>query len=243
MTKPEKLGGARLMSADDHARENHLEEPLLGWFNTTQGERGFVNPRGFAALWIVVQKLIDGQMCDLYEQPIIIENPGVIIVARQHDKVGLVQNFRLVGERIRQVGTDYVSHLDQEQLWHELARQLGELKWELPQGIPPQVSGDDRPLDEVILAAADLEALSEAGFSLANRQIVSRVNANPTFFAHAQYVVSADVTAVGKQEPEDHELIGQVRFFSRQQVRELVTSGQLDNGLTKAALADTGFHY
>ncbi|MCH8748823.1 hypothetical protein IH781_03660 [Patescibacteria group bacterium] len=243
MEKPEKLGGARLLNSGDKARENHFGQPLLGWRNTAQGERGFVNPRGFAVLWIIVQKYLDGQMCDLYEQPIIIENPGVIIVARLNDKVGLVQNFRLVSKRIEPDSTEYTACLDNEQRWHELAGQLGELKWELPQGIPPSVSGDDRPLAEVIMAAADLEALSEAGFTLANKKIVSRVNANPTFFAHSQWIVSADVTGVGEQKLEDCEMIGDVRFFSREQVRQLVTDGQLDNGLTKAALADTGFHY
>lgn len=232
----EKSGAVRLLVNEDHGTS------LIGWQPASVGLGGLVNKKGWAMLRVVVQKVVEGRLRDLYDQPVLVESPGAVVVCRVGDRIGLAQNFRFVGERILQAGADYVRRLDDERRWEDLLSTLGSWRWELPQGLAPP-DNNENDLEKFILKTAQAEALEEAGFTVASSRIVGRVNTNPTFFAHSQYVVLGDIVAQSDQRPEDLEIIGKVRLFSPQEIRKLVDSGELDNGLTLAALAVAGVHF
>lgn len=233
MDKP--AGSLRLLSKKD------LETPVVGWKSTVAGEGGLINPKGWAMLRVVVQKILDGRAVDLYDQPIFVENPGAIVVCRADRKVGLVQNFRFVGKRILEAGGDYVRRLDKEHRWEELLETLGAWKWELPRGLANFLGSPK--LEQFVLAAANAEALEEAGYLLADAKIIGTINVNPTFFVHSQYVVQGKIVAKREARPEPSEIIGKIRLFSAREIRRMVKNNELDDGLTLAALAIAGFHF
>lgn len=157
--------------------------------------------------------------------------------------MGLVRNFRMVGERIAVVNpSDYVRTLDAEGRWEELCTGLGEWRCELPQGLAPK-SDDARDLEAFVKKAAKLEAAEEGGFQVEDVHIVGRVNTNPTFFTAAQYVVEARLVGVGERHPEDMEILGGMELATPERLRELVRGGQLDNALSLAALAIAGVRF
>lgn len=211
-----------------------------GWVQNT-GAAGRHNPRGFGLLWVVVQKILgDGQRQNLYEQPMLVENPGSIVVCQARNKIAFIQSFRMVGERLQGLETDYVKKLNMEQRWTDLAASLGQWKWELPRGIAPIQDSTD--MTEVVIRTAKQELLEEAGLYLKDARIVGRVNVNPTFFCHSQYVVHGELETTGQRNLEELEIVGDKRFFTPSEIRQMVDSGQLDDGLTLAALAVCGIH-
>ena len=156
----------------------------------------------------------------------------------------MVQAWRNTCERVGEPTADYVGGLDESRRWEELMLAAGGWKWELVAGIPPQkVSEPFASWEELALLTARHEGLSEAGFSLDNPEVVGRVNWNPTFSLHDQFVVRADVVGVGAAAHEELEVIGDVHFFTPTQVRHLVIDGLFTNALHKGALADADFHY
>ncbi|MBI4779023.1 NUDIX domain-containing protein [Candidatus Falkowbacteria bacterium] len=178
----------------------------------------------------------------IYDQPVIVENAGVYIIAQLGDRVGLMQNFRMVGERLLpKAGVDYIKRLNKEKLWRELLSRLGRWCWEAPGGLVQFKEGDNDDLEPQILRAAGREALEEAGFTIEDAHIVGRINTNPVFFLHSQYVVHAKVALKGNACPDDLEIIGDRRFFTMQQLRELNRIGEFDSAPTMAALALCGF--
>lgn len=234
-------GAVRLLKAEDlgKGKSNAFGDPLVGWKSTSLGEGGLYNPRAFAMLRVVVRKLVEGELADLYDQPMLVENLGSIVVAQTGKKVGLVQIYRMVGERIMQAEPNYVARLDQEGRWDELFDSLGAWRWEVPRGIPltKVVNADQLTSDyELALAAAKLEAFEEAGYTLQDVRIVGRVNTNPTFFAHAQWVAHGTVVKAGANQPEDLEIIGKARFFMISELHDLAARGEFDDGLTMSAL-------
>ena len=240
----EPAGAVRLLTLDDvsdSGRKNCFGYPLIGWQSTSMGSGGLFNPRGFAMLRVVVQKIVEGRLEDIYDQPMIVENAGAIAVCTLGRKVGMVQNFRLVGERIAAAPGDYVAQLNTEERWGELMASLGQWQWELPRGLAPPTNEAD--LEKFIIECAKLEALEEAGVHVANSRIAGRYNANPTFYPHAQYVVAADIESIGEQQPEDLEMMGEMALFSAEEIRAMVTAGQLTDSLTLAGLAVAGFHF
>jgi hypothetical protein len=236
MAEARKRGGAaRLLARDD------LDTPLVGWKPTSQGEGGLFNPRGFAMLRIVMQRESDaGTLRDLYDQPVIVESPGAIVVCQAGSKVGLVESYRMVGERILEAGMDYIARLDADGRWDELLLSLGEWKWELPRGIAP---GEGKSLEEIVVSSARMEALSEAGFRLDDVKIVGRINPDYTFFPHPQYAVHGRIVGVEDQNPEELEIIGRTRLFYSQEIRQMVDAGDFDDGIGLAALACAGFSF
>lgn len=238
-------GAVRLWELADITRQNAYGRPLTGWKPTSAGE-GLYNPAGFAMLWVVLQQWIPERevLGDLYDQPMLVENLGAIVVPLLHGKVGLVENFHRVGARIMQAEANYVERLNSEKRWGELLSNLGMWQWGVPRGIPPtKIRGKFNSDQELALATAHLEALQEAGFVLRDKEIVGRINPDPTFFTHPQYVIKGNVVRQTTAKPEDVEMLGEVRFFSPHEVRGLVENFYLEDGLTKAALADAGFHY
>lgn len=240
MKDKEPGGQTRLLYAEDAYRMNSSGRPIVGWKSTSQGE-GLYNPMGFALMRVVVQKLINGQMEDLYDQPIIVEKPGAVVIPQLGNKIGFIQNFRFCGDRIKTASPDYILSLNEEGKWAELAASLGAWRWELPAGIAPNQDGDNN-LEEIIIKAAKLEALQESGLSIDQARIVGKVNFNPTFFAHAQYIVHGIITGQIEQAAEDYEILGGVHLFELEEIRQLINSGDFDDGRSLAALAMAGIH-
>jgi len=249
-------GALRLLALKDVRRPEPLQnvfgKPLVGWRSSVYGYGGIINPMGFAVMRAVVQKMIDARLEDLYDQPVLIENPGAIVVCRfgsltsragagSGERVGLVQNWRLIGERIAATPGQYVKELEEQGKWDELFRTLGAWRWELPQGLAPP--SDERDLATFVLKSAKLEAVEEGGFVVRNARIAGRVNASPTFFPHAQYVVDAEIARVESQHTEDLEMIGGTWLATPADIRHLVTAGELDNALSLSALAIAGVHF
>ncbi len=230
----ERPGGLRLLGHADLVGE------VVGWLSGSEGEGSLVNKRGFAMLRVVVRKLIDGELKDLYDQPVIVENAGSIAVCRVGERVGLVRNFRFIGRRIMDAGVDYIRRLDEEQRWGELVRSLGMWQWELPRGLTHLTHETD--LERFVIETAKAEALEESGFTIANPRICGMINVNPTFFPHAQYVVAADIVGQGDNRPEDLEILGRTELFTPRQLREMADRAELQDGLTLSALLLAGVH-
>jgi hypothetical protein len=216
--------------------------PIHGW-NGIDGHPllGLYNPRGWAALHIVVQRLIDGVYKDMYDQVLLIEDPGVIVVCMQGDMVALVPNFRFTAKRLDEGVQSYVKKLSDENRWEELSATLGRWNWEAPRGISPASMDDQASLAARVIQIARLEALAEAGFELSEVKVCGMCNPNSTFFAHEQYVVRAKIERVGRQAPEAFEMLQGVALFTKDEVRAMMANGQLTDGLTIGALAIAGF--
>jgi hypothetical protein len=168
-------GRVRLLDAADPHRQNHFGKELIGWKPISQGEGGLFNPIGFACLRVVVQKEVSNEMVDLYDQPLVVEDPGAVIVCQAGEKIGFVQSFRMVGERVSVDGGTYVASLNEGKRWTDLLNSLGQEKWELPRGVAPVGNADPA---QAVLAIARQEALEEAGFVLKNVRVAGRINTN-----------------------------------------------------------------
>ncbi|MCA9376037.1 MAG: hypothetical protein KC925_03155 [Candidatus Doudnabacteria bacterium] len=228
---------------DDDVR-NPWGKPVIGWNPITgpQGQViGFGNPTGFAAVHVVHQRENgDGQPELLYDQFVIVENPGAIVVIERGDgAIALIQATRKVGSRIIS-GANYVGELMEAGRMPELIETLGAKRWEVPRGIPPTSMKAADTLEASILKIARLESLEEAGIEIEDAQVVGVGNTNPTFFPHAQYIVHARVAAIGQQQPEELEEIGPMRFFFPADIRRLAMQCELDDMLTFGALAMCG---
>ncbi len=235
----EKIAGVEILKDGHFQMTNPWKKPVVGWQPTSQGVGGLYNPMGFAALRVVNTKLVDGVMVPLYDQPLIVENLGSIVIAQLGDRVGLVKNFRMIGERLLpDAGAEYIRRLESEKRWEELLSTLGQWSWEAPRGLAPGKGEED--MKSFILKTAKIEAAEEAGFKIEDARIAGRVNVNTTFFPHAQYVVHARIDSIGKAKPEELELLGATRLFTMRELRELNDAGEFVDGLTLAALALCG---
>jgi 8-oxo-dGTP pyrophosphatase MutT (NUDIX family) len=234
-------GAVRFLEPQDYTRCNHFGNELVSWKSISQSGYGLFNPLGFACLRVVMQKEeADGSLVDLYDRPLFIDDLGAVVLCQNGEKIGFVQSFRIVGERISITGSGYVAALDAERRWVELLASLGEEKWELPRGIAPVDNTD--PI-QAALAVAHQEALEEGGFELAEAKVIGQINVDPTFFAHPLYVVSAQLKAQQRPHAEESEFIGPASFFSPDQIRELVNAGSIDDAMSISALALAGIHF
>lgn len=238
MGNPEsdRPGRLRLLRVEDQGL------PIVGWKSSSDGGGSLVNPKGWAALRVVVQLLREGRYQDAYDQVVLIENPGAIVACLLDGRVGLVQNFRFVGRRLYEAGADYVKSLDEQGRLEELVDSLGEWQWELPRGLAPQ-NFDGTDLERFVLATAKAEALEESGLVIRNARLLGKVNVNTTFFVHPQYAVGADVVSIGDNKPEALEILGKTHLFGPAEIRRMADSGVLTDGLTLATLALVGFHF
>lgn len=241
----EKKGGAGLLDSLHNDLKNPWGHPVVGWKPTSQGE-GWSNAKaGFATMRIVLWKTLNDAKQWLYDQFVIIENPGVIVIPTMEVDgtvfVLCTNNYRMIGPRIIDT-PDYIKHIESEGLWKQLIESLGQSNWETPRGIAPQhlLQGDNVDLTEHILKTAKLEALEEAGAKVDNVTIVGQVHLNPTFFPHPQYVARANVIQTGEASPEDLEIIDGRKFFSLDQLADMVKTGTFTDGPTLAALAMCG---
>lgn len=247
MKSNNRSGGAELLMPEHLDCTNIRGSPLVGWTPAKQGLGGLVNPAGWAMLRVVLWKWAeagaDGQRVKawLYDQVMLVENPGAVVVCHLGDRVGLVQNWRMVGERVLDMDAgSYIRVLDDHHRWKAFIASLGQNTWECPKGLAPaNVSAST--LEAYVIKTAKLEAGEEAGYTIENVTIASRVNANPTFFAHSQHVVKAKVRTVGGGRPEDLEMIGSSHLFTPKEVRRLANNSELVDGMSMAALWLCGF--
>jgi len=215
---------------------------------------GFVNPMGYGLVHVVNQKAADGRWVDQYDQFALFENPGAIVVCTDAaGRVGLVPNFRLVGDRQPEIlerlkvsgGTydyaAYVRTLREKNLFQDALAGLGEHVWELPRGLAP--AGEAEDIEAFVRKVAAIEAKEEAGFDVADVRLRGKVNANTTFFPHAQFVVSATIVGVGDSKPEELESIGKVKMFTPDRLRAMADEDELFDGLTLACLAKVGYRF
>ena len=241
--------------------EADIGTKLQGWrqegLEGKSGDRihGFVNPMGFGLVHVVNQKNADGKLSDLYDQFVLIENPGAMVVCTDAaGRVGLVPNFRLVGDRPKEIlerlknpatgAYDYAAYmrvLRDKRLIEDVLASLGEHVWELPRGLAP--AGEAADIAAFVRKVAAIEAKEEAGFDVADVRLRGKVNANTTFFPHAQYVVSATIVGVGASKPEALESIGKVKMFTPEQLRRMADADELFDGLTLACLAKVGYRF
>ncbi len=239
--RQEKAGSVELLRKIHLAMKNPWDHPVVGWLPVRDGIGGLFNARGIALLRVVVNKRLQNaeEMQPLYDQPIIVENVGAVVIAQLNGRIGLVQNFRMVGERLLpHAGSNYIRDLQQKKLWRALLASLGEYRWEAPRGSLPEHGESE--LNAFILKTAHIEALQESGFRLASARIVGSVNPNSTFFPHALYVVHAQIESLHQTDAEDLEILGNTKLFTLEELRELNNKGEFDCGFTLAALALCG---
>ncbi len=238
---PETTGSVELLTEQHLDQQNQWNKPVVGWLPTSQGLGGLFNPMGFALLRVVVNKVAGDIKAALYDQPMIVENAGVIIIAQMGDKVALVRNFRMIGPRLLpDAGASYIKKLNETKSWSKLLDSLGRWSIECPRGLAPGNGEED--MEAFLIRTAKLEVLEEAGLTIKNAKVVGNLNANTTFFAHAQMVVLAEIISIGEANPEDLEIIGGVDLYTMAELRELNDSGEFTDGLTLAALALCGMH-
>ncbi len=239
----QRAGEATLLEESHLSAMNQWGHPVVGWIPNSQGLGGLHNPRGYGLVRIVLNKLTEGILRPLYDQPILVENAGSIVIAQLGDKVGLIQNFRMTGDRILPVaGADYIRELQKQNLWSILISSLGQWQWECPRGlIPPSADNTgNESLEDFALRTAKMEAAEEAGYEITEARVVGEVNTNPTFFAHSASVVHAKIASIGDADHEDLEMIGDSRLFTMGELRDLCNAGEFKDGLTLSALALCG---
>lgn len=244
-SKDNKKGGIALLKEG----QGYLAARAPGWIPTKEGSWGLVNPAGWGVVHGGLWKMEDGVQRWIYDQVVVVENAGaVVVILDNHGRVAMVQNFRMVGERLdARAGSNYVRSLNTEGRWQQLLETLGQDTWECPKGLA-RVEGEEELLrndfEAFIKKVASQEAREEAGITLSDiRVLPARLNWNPTFCVHAQYVVIARMQAVDKPQHEDFEIISGLQFCSPKQVRKMVDSGLVIDGMTLGALAIAGFHF
>ncbi len=241
MSRDKRDGGMVLLEEPHFDQMNPWGQPVVGWLPTSQGVGGIQNHRGWAMLRTVLWKLDEGgNPIPLYDQPVIVEKPGAIVIATVGDRIGLIQSYRMVAERLMpESGNDYIRRLQSEERWGELVESTGKWMWEAPRGL---IDGDPKEMDAeaFVIKSAKLEAAEEAGFRLKGARLVGRVNVNPTFYLHSQWVVHAEIESVGDARPENLEIIGDKRLFTMDDLRAASIDGTFDDGLTLAGMALCG---
>ncbi|HTK60553.1 MAG TPA: hypothetical protein VL283_05130 [Candidatus Baltobacteraceae bacterium] len=248
----------RLFIEPDYAADNAFGKPLHGWktkglIDPVVGQlHGFVNDMGFALMHVVNQKADGDAWKDLYDQFVLFENPGAIVVCTDDaGRVGLVQNFRLVGDRLDAFLKDpetgaydsaaYVRMLRDKRRFAAAVEALGAYVWELPRGLAP--AGLSSDVAGFIKKVAQIEAKEEGGFDIIDAELCGKVNANTTFFPHAQHVVRGTIVARGANRPEELETIGKVKMFTPEDLRRMADEDELFDGLTLASLAKAAYHF
>lgn len=138
MEEAKKDGGMELLRNEHLGMTNPWKQPVVGWLPTSDGVGGLFNPRGWAFLRVALWKLAEGVKTWLYDQPVIVENAGSVVIVQHGNKIGLVRNFRMVGDRLLlDAGAEYVKRLNVERLWGKLLDTLGRWCWEAPRGLAP----------------------------------------------------------------------------------------------------------
>lgn len=167
---------------------NHPDkEVVIGWSKVEGVARSFANPNGWACVWGVLWKILQGSKNFLYEQPMLFENEGAVVLLKKGEKFGLVQNYRLIGKRLPvppEWKKGYIAYLNEHKLWGELLETLGQWTWEAPMGLGKNIDTTNG-LENMIHEIAKKEAMEEAGCVIKNLKILGEGVDKPTFVAHA----------------------------------------------------------
>lgn len=240
----------KLFSPDKHAG-------LQGWKPTPHMD-GRVNPRGWALSWVTVPVATKAEVDGVtrqgykpgYDQPVIIEDLGAIIIATDDlGRIALIENYRFIADRLPGLPVaGYVKALLESGRWEELVGTAGRESLECPRGLlnANELSADARALavgadvTAFVKHTARAEGLEEGGLVLDNLTFAGWINWNTTFCLHSQAVVRAHVKSVNKQAPEEFEHIGALHFVSPQELRRRIDEKQFVDGLTLGALALCG---
>ena len=99
MPQDDLTGGITLLHQEHFTQTNPWDKPVVGWKPTSVGVGGLVNPMGWAMLRGVLWKRESGEVIPLYDQPLIVEKPGAIVIARMGDRIGVVQQRRMTMRR------------------------------------------------------------------------------------------------------------------------------------------------
>jgi hypothetical protein len=219
-----------------HGDEAHIE---MGWRPMLVNPRSYANPRGWAVLWVVVEQTrADGSVYQ-YEQPTVIENPGVYVIFRDiQGRVALQQERRLCTDR-QLVNTDLslVRNLLRNDRWNDLIQTFGTWQWQLPRGFPPhdlKVEGLD--FIGAFVTAVSRLAHEEIGVSVSAIQLLShRVFGNTVFDVHPQYIATAEAGWMSHSlSLPEH--IRPVQWLFPTQIRKLIYNNELQDARTIAAL-------
>jgi 8-oxo-dGTP pyrophosphatase MutT (NUDIX family) len=222
--------------------EAHVE---VGWRPVPVNPRSYVNPRGWAVLWIIVTTR-DAQGREYsYEQPTIIQNSGVYVVCR--DRQGLValqRERRLSTERLSEMksAASYVRELLEKDLWGKLVETFGSWQWQLPRGLPDPRDGELFLKDtDVLLVAARRTAREEIGAHLDHAELLNaRIIGNSTFDVHPQYVAVGERRSADEAAVKLDEHIRPVEWLSAEAIRSLIARGELRDASSVMALAAAG---
>lgn len=164
-------------------------------------------------------------------------------MATMGNRIALVDVYRGIGPRLKEIdGPGYVRRLNEGRLWRKLMASLGRYSPEVPRGLMPPELEAAEDIEAAILRAADAEALQEGGLKIIRKRIMGVVVSNTVTYAHPQYVVMAEIAAIGDQEPEWGEMLGQVRLCTPEEIRRLCNERVLVDSLTLSALTICGIH-
>ena len=219
-----------------------LDDPKIGWKPTSQGHGSINKTVGVGVQRILVRKQKkDGTIVTLYDQYVTIENLGIFIVCvDKDDRILLVHNFRMIGLRtIFDPRKNYIANIDNEKLWKEWAKTIGTWTWQLSMGIIPEDSNDNNgDIETLIKHIVREELLREAGAEVNEEEVVVLENlyANQTFIPHPQKVAIAKAIGIHESDPEETEIIKEARFFSLEELDQMIFKGVLNDAPSIAAI-------
>ncbi|MDX2213967.1 MAG: NUDIX domain-containing protein [Oculatellaceae cyanobacterium bins.114] len=157
----------------------------------------------------------------LYDQPVWAEPVGAIIVpVDETGRIGFIETFRVAppakGNRSIYPPTELNQH--------------GLLSLELPRGFPEQGEAPEE--------TARRETEEEMGIVVRDVVLLGENNTNTTFFLNniPVWLAHVDKEATTLQSPDPIELIRKTKFFLVSEVMDLITSGRIVCGITKAGL-------
>lgn len=235
----QKTAGIEILTKEHFSNQRKPKEKVeIGWEKVDGAARSFANLKGWACVWGVLWKVVGEVKKLLYEQPMLFENPGAIVLLKKGEKFGLVQNYRMVGERLsvpKKWDKGYIAYLTTNKLWEKLFHTLGKWTWEAPMGLQKDFD-ETKGLEAIVRDIAEKEALEEAGCKIGDIEILGQIVDKPTFVAHGQYCVVGNVVEESEQKAEDLEIIGKIHFFSMSEIIELWRKGDFVDGRTMSAL-------
>jgi 8-oxo-dGTP pyrophosphatase MutT (NUDIX family) len=166
----------------------------------------------------------------IYDQPVIIENRGAIVVVLNEKKeFGLVRVFRPVAKSF----ADFDSRAFQQALLDGTADMslLGAPSLEIPRGMPTKG-------DASVAHTAAREGSEETGKLLRWPVKIGNLVWNTTFAPNDTdiYISQIDSKSTRALPPDVNEKIFGVEYFPWSDVKEKIASGEIFCGMTKAAL-------
>ncbi|MBU6447407.1 NUDIX domain-containing protein [Patescibacteria group bacterium] len=171
----------------------------------------------------------------LYDQPLMVENQGAVIVALDsRGRIGMVRVFRPVAKHIDTFNPRaFYDQYMWEHAWDEREGMefFGRFSWELPGGM--HKDGDSSHQQ-----TAEREATEELGVHMRWCEYLGMIIPNTTFMATPQPVYLGRVHEGRGSSPthQDEEGIAKVGWFSRKELDMAIADGSIFDAITMAAL-------